>query len=279
MPAFALAATREGFLYMRKLLNRRTIGSGSVLALLVGLSVSALPSTPVAAKPAAKQPSGFTISILPQRVTSSSGTKLIVQMSGNKFKSGSSTSSSANFFISAKGARDSHSWNFPLSNSSVTYNTGTGKGALKTGQQAKPYGLIKLNINDKGKPNVTKCHTYKAVSQPVVLRGKWGFNTRSHGKHKWGKTARHGKLKGTVSYSFGTFQQCGGIHFPCFKGERWNVFHPFGSSFNNVSFSGSVTGNTIFASRTVSLAKPNNASRNDNVSVNDPRSKSGLPGR
>lgn len=259
---------------MRKLLNRRTIGSGSALALLVAFGVSALPSTPVAAKPAAAQPTSFSITVNPQKVTSSSHTKLTVQINASKFsQGGSGTSSSASFSLSAKGAPDSHNWGFPLSGHSVSYNTGTGKGTIKTGRQAKPYGLIKTTVKKHGKPNVTKCHTYKSVSQPVVLHGKWGFNTHSKGKHKWGKAVRSGKFKGTVYYSIGQFQQCGpAFRIPCFKGVSWSAFHPFGSSFNQVSLSGNV-GFSIFASRSVSLAKPRNASRNDYVMLTNKHQK------
>jgi hypothetical protein len=280
MPAFAIAATGEELFSMRKFLNRRTIGSGSVLALVAGLSMSALPSTPVAAKPiAAQQPTSYTVSLVPQKVVSSTHKRLNILISGSHNDNsalGGGQTSSESVFIGAKGARDTHNWGLPLSAHAVDYSAATGKGTFKSGKKAKPYSVINLRFHNKGKRNVTTCHAYKTISQPVVLKGRWKFNTHSHGNHKWGKKGRHGKFRGTINYSLGNFQSCGNTHFPCFQGMNWSGVHPFGSSFNEISFSGSVNRNSIFATRNVSLAKPKNASRIDNVSLTDNHQKFSL---
>jgi hypothetical protein len=253
---------------MRKSLNRRTIGTGSALVLVAGLSVSALPQTSVSARPAAAQPTSVTVN-LTQKVSSSTHKKLTFFISASHSAKGSSTpaSSSAQFIVNAKGAHDSHTWAFPLSHNSVSYSVATGKGTINSGKQAKPYGTLKLSIKNKGKKKVSGCQAQKLVVQPVVLKGKWGFNTRSHGKNRWGKKFRSGKFRGRLSYFLGS-GSCGSSS-TCTRAVTWSASHLFGASFNQVFFSGQVAGanSTLTASRNVTLAKPKNSSRSDVVAL------------
>jgi len=238
-------------------MNRRTLGLGSATALILGVGLSAVPSTAVAAKPAAAQVTTYSISLVKQTLISSTHHKL-------HFSIGASQGEGASVFfgVTSKGTPESHTWSMGMPTKAVQYNSSTGKGLIKTGHHAKPFGVINMKIKNHGKKHTTGCQAAKTVVQPIIATGAWKFNTRSHGKHKWGKAGRHGKVKGFVSYSKGT----GTCPFtlPCFAGTSWSAIH---SVANGTSLDGSVSGSMLFANKGASLAKPKNAFRSDSMDV------------
>jgi hypothetical protein len=254
---------------MGKFLTRRALATGSAAALVVGVALSAAPAAPAAARPNATKLASFTVSVALQTVKSSTHKTLRVFIGGSNSSDGGGN---ASFSVSAKGTSESHFWSFPLNGSSVAYNPGTGKGSIKTGKQAKPYGTLDLTLKANGKKQVTNCHGLSSVVQPVSVKGSWSFNTRSKGKHKWGKAGGHGKLHGksSVSYTTGSStQSCGGTGFPCFAGTSWSAQHPVGTR-SRTSISGSVSKHSsVTGSRFVALAKPKGASRSDTVFTSD----------
>jgi hypothetical protein len=264
------------------------VAVGSVTVLVVGVGVTALSAAPAAAKPAAKPaakaPKSFSISIAPQAKTSSSHKKLNVQMvAARSFDTfNNQTSTFAEYIVTTKGSQELHEWKFNLSDSSVSYSPASGKGSVKTGKQAKPYGAMKLKLKASGKRHVSTCHSYQEINQPVTVTGSWSFNTRSKGKNKWGKTGGHGKLKGkgSVFYTVGQFQNCGpDINVDCVTSVGWSASHTSGGV--DTRLSGSNVGTkhgSVFASRNAPLSKPKGAVRSDTIIVPEKSQKFSVSG-
>jgi hypothetical protein len=258
---------------MRTLVDRRIIVAAAAVGIAVGSGMAALPSVAGAsARPAAAQVDGFSFSPGLLHLKSSTHKALQVSVFVDQSLQSGHTFSNADVTISTKGSPESHEWSFQLTNKSLKFNPATGKGTLKTGKQLKPFGSLKLTFKAVGKPHVTKCHTFKTVNQGAKSSGGFVFNTRSSGKHKWGKVARHGALaKGFITYETGPFASCGNTFTPpCQSGISWSASKSQTTGVNETSFDGSIGKRSmLFATRNTSLNKPKNAIRSDTVNVAD----------
>jgi hypothetical protein len=256
---------------MRTLVNRRIVVAAAAVGIAVGSGIAALPSV-AGARPAAAQLDGFSFGTGVLHLKSSSHKTLNVSVFVDQSVQSGHTFSNANVTVSTKGSPESHEWTFSLTNKSLTFNPATGKGTVKTGKQLKPYGSLKLKFRTTGKAQVSKCHTFKTINQRAKGNGAFAFNTRSSGKHKWGKVARHGAVgKGFLTYETGPFASCGNTFTPpCESGISWNASKSSSSGINETSFNGSISKrSTLFVSRNTSLKKPKNADRFDTISLVD----------
>jgi hypothetical protein len=253
--------------------RRRALALGAAATLMVGLGLTTLPAA-ASAKPAAASLDGLSFNSAAQSLHSNTHKTLNLFVEANQSIQEGTTSSSASIQVSRQGVPEMHDWDFgEIKNGTLAFDPGTGKGSLKTGSQLDPYAKLSLTLTATGKPNVTKCQTYKTITQRVNVRGRVSFDTRSTGKNRWGKVSAGAKysFSGTneVVYETGVFQSCGGnFTVPCSSGVNWNAFQE-GNGIDNVSISGNIRkhGSSLFALRNASLPKPKNAVREDTVNI------------
>jgi hypothetical protein len=162
---------------------------------------------------------------------------------------------------------------------SVTYSPAKGKGSITTAAQLAPFAKVDLVLKATEKKKTTTCGTYTTVTQPVTVKGVVSFDTRSTGKHRWGKVGSKKKRtfsgKSAVTYETGTFDSCGGSGYvtPCQASVEWSAYRQ-GSGINETGVSGTFSGNgksnpVLFAFRNVSLKKPKGATREDTLTARD----------
>lgn len=265
---------------MTRILRRRAVASGAVVALIVGAGVATLPAAAVA-RPAAVKLDGLSFLPAVQSLTSNTHKTLRVQLGSTVTKQSGTTSTSLNVTVTRHGTPEMHAWYFNLKNGSLSYSPARGKGSLHVGSQVEPYSKITLSLTATGKKHVSTCQTYKTITQPVKVRGAFSFDTRSKGKGRWGKVGGSAKRtfagRSEVVYETGLFHACtGNFVFPCSSEISWSAVHS-GTADNEVALSGGITKvhgknhGRLFATRNVSLSKPKGALRSDSVNITDNR--------
>lgn len=101
--------------------------------------------------------------------------------------------------ISTPSGAESHNWRFQAPKSALGFSSKSGTIKLPK-VNVKPYGTIKLKFKRLNGWKSSKCHTQvTSKSAKVKVSGKFFFNARSTGKHKWGTLGSAKK-----SFSFAT---------------------------------------------------------------------------
>jgi hypothetical protein len=203
-------------------------------------------------------------------VTSSSHTKLQVFVDAFA-NAGDPASSDVSIFVAPPTGNESHTWRFKASAKQLRLGS-TGSINLPLG----PYGVIKLHYKPAGKAHKQSCDAADyAVNQKVSISGKLAFNTRSSGKHKWGKFARkhfrfHAGSTVTRSYGEGS-GNCHSVTPHCASSISYSVSSQDFSVFMD-GFTHGKRG-SLNVDRTVQLSTPHGAVREDDVTIRTAKPK------
>jgi hypothetical protein len=252
---------------MRSHLPARRLIALATIASLTAFSGAALTAPAAAANPgAAAPPTVSFISLFGNSVgtTSTSHVHLKVSVGSSKAPSTASEDSTS-VTISTRTFAETHSWSFPTPATGLAVSS-AGKGRLTLGAKTGPYGTIALRVAPNGHAHTQMCQGQPLQkSMPVTIGGVFVFKTHSAGAHKWGNLgSQHfhfgtGTVTWTYNNQFG--ESCQNFSTPCTAGIQFGATNGansvFGSKFGSA---GSVQG-----TKTVKLARPHGATRNDSV--------------
>jgi hypothetical protein len=248
---------------------------GAITLIVVGVvaslgGIAGPTATAAAAVPAKASLSYSSLSTSSALATSSSHTKLRVFVDAFA-NSGDPASSNVSIFVAPPTSNESHTWRFRASAKELHLGS-TGSINLPLG----PYGVIKLHYKPAGKAHKRSCDAADyTVNQKVSISGKLAFNTRSSGKHKWGKFG--GKrfpfqAGSTVTRSYGEGSgNCHSVTPHCASTISYSVSSQDFSVFMD-GFSHGKRG-SLNLDRTVQLSTPHGAVREDDVSTRTAKPK------
>lgn len=238
--------------------GRRRTFLAAAAALVTGAAMT-LTLTPGVATAAAPTVTSVSVVGSKTKVVTSKGKTVDVHI--NAYRYGVSSMG-----ITLHAPAEAHTWGFPIANTEFTLAS-TGKGKLAPAStKTSPYAKVALTIAPAATAVFKKCEgQVVSKTQKITLSGTFWHDSRS-GTKGWGtvgsKTNRFAfSTTATAMWNYENSADCGGSSTPepCVSSTNWGGFG------TKTSFSG--TTRTVYASRTVKLATPVNASRYDSRTV------------
>jgi hypothetical protein len=210
-------------------------------------------------------------------VTTSTGKKLSLAITGAQFTSTSTSDSPGAISVSLRtpNRRESHVWTFQLSDGSFSDSPMTGKGTISTGpMQIAPYGQISLHLKAIGSASVQHCPVVtKVVRRRLSVAGTVSFDTHAAAWGSVGGIHHHFRFgtHGGIRTQYGGGNCLSGAPPKCDTGVQW-----FASSGDTITADGgwsTVHGHRrghLEMQRLVLMNTPDEANRSDTVRVSAP---------
>jgi hypothetical protein len=209
-----------------------------------------------------------------KKVVSSTGHRLRVQVVTVQDSTGTHVEVTAE----TRNRSEQHTWTFRVPRSAVSISTkGTGRIHL-TSTRSAGYAVVRLTASPHGGSTHTTCQGHTATrTRHLSLSGTLLLNTRSSGKHAWGKVgsahrrlhfSTHSKVTWVKPASF----DCSNIAptFPCRSMLLWMASGDSSAEdFQLMAGENHAGGSLVAGLRSVPLAKPAGATRSDTNSASD----------
>ncbi len=208
------------------------------------------------------------------KVTSTTGHHLLVSVYVSKQSGHKPTVS-----VTLRAPHESHTWSFSAPSSALKVNS-SGKGSVTLSASAMGgYGKLALHVKPVGATKTYRCQgQVVSKSRPVKVSGVMFADTKSSGRHKWGKVGSKTRSftfakPSSVSWQYDNTATCPTPKSTCYASLFWDA-----SLFSSTAYS-SLTGGTSRKSsylsgyRSVQLHKPAGAHRSDSVTAKAPAPK------
>jgi hypothetical protein len=251
---------------------QRSVRLGSLITAAVlagvGLTSGTASASPSVIRPTLMPPQ-FSLISAPQSLTSSTGKQLTLALTATNAATLSVT-------LGRTGALESHTWTFALGTASdLTFDTGTGLGALKTGTSLGKFGTMSLNLAAVGKLLSVGCGRTRTSVQPVTVNGTLMYKSQSSGAARWGLVGGTQRLAFTgqnvISIPDGADKLCGSTLPPCSAFVHWGAHNIVSTGFTQLLGSNSttngITTSTITAQRSTTLTAPAGTVRTDTTTI------------
>jgi hypothetical protein len=215
------------------------------------------------------------------KVTTTTGVKL--DLSLDAFRLPNTGATVAGVFVDVATIRDTeeHAWNFRVVGADALKVNSSSSGSLKTGTAIAPYGSVSLSFAKVGtakRIDVCNASNY-TLSQPERVKGTFFFDTRSRGRHAWGKVgSRTTSFKFTGTPALESVYTSNGCQpstpLACSTDVSWqleiNGGHRVGQAPGVEFYGNSLKPATIDALRLQMLSRPMQATRADFVEATSP---------
>jgi hypothetical protein len=179
------------------------------------------------------------------KVSSSTHKSLHLSVSGDKY---TKKADKPTVTLTARSGHETHSWTFKVGRSAIKTNHGSGHIKL-TKAASHGFASVKLTFSKASSSKKTSCGNLTKSN----VHGTIWLNTKSKGKHSWGKlgsTSHKISVKGAED---DLFTSCSGSA-PCGSSKSWDTFS---QTSNGAFLDGGTRGKhgDVTASRSVNLGK------------------------
>ena len=178
----------------------------------LGLVVPAIPAQATTSPTVTTYLSSGTIAI-----ASSTGAPLQLLVSATKTDDGSAQTAHVDVSLSSGGWAEEHTWTFPVSPDSLTYDDAQGSGQLVTGKQLGGFGAMRLAFSRETEATDSGCNNTGDTYITGTLAGRLQFDT---GTSAWGAVG--GKNLSFTSATLRIYGMwCVALAVPCGPGISW----------------------------------------------------------